>query len=95
MYDRTEVHTLPLAFLLLLALTAEAYNQSSYSCGWFSSQQANLYITSSVSRQELDSYSSADGCCLCNSYPRDFVALDNRWPAADFNFPYFYMSKWG
>ena len=74
------------AFLLLLALTAEAYNQSSYSCGWFSSQQVNLYIPPSVSRQELDSYSSADGCCRCNSYPGDFVALDNGWPAADFHF---------
>ena len=74
------------AFLLQLALTAEAYNESSYNCGWFSSQQVNLYIPPSVSRRELDSYSPADGCCLCNSYPGDFVALDNGWPAADFHF---------
>lgn len=79
------ISSLALCLLLILSVSS-AYNRSSYSCSWYSSTNVNLYVPSSIAPRELDRYSAADGCCLCNSHPGDFVALDDGWPVTDYSF---------
>mgnify|MGYP001794903794 CR=1 FL=1 len=74
-----------LVSIVLMVLLVQAYDRSQYQCDFhrWGARHVYIHIPSSVSRQELDSYTDFEACCLCR---KDSGAFKFRKP--DFNKPY-------